>query len=136
METGHPLVGTWRGVRYEVWDEQGRVTTPFGDPISGYAVFDQTGHAFIQLMRTPPLPPFASASAPTPDELAAAFSAFAAYYGPYAIDRATSTLTIRVEGSNMPSYTHSEQVRRFVIEGDTLRLGVPGQYQATLTRVR
>ena len=87
-------------------------------------------------MRTPPVPPFASPAAPTSEEIETAFSAFAAYYGPYTIDRVASTFTIRVEGSNMPSYTRTEQVRRFAIEGDTLRLGTAGEYQATLIRVR
>lgn len=129
-----PLVGTWRAVRYGTWDEQGRTSTPFGDPVSGYAVFDATGHAFIQLMRTPPVPPLAAPSAPTSEESRAAFSAFAAYFGPYSLDEAGGSVTIRVEGSSMPSYTGSRQVRPFRIEGDTLKLGIPGQ--ATLVRVR
>lgn len=136
MASPHDLIGTWRGVRYEVWDDQGRISTPFGDPISGYAVFDETGHAFIQMMRTPPVQPFASVSGPTVAELQTAFSAFAAYYGPYTTDGRTNTFTIRVEGSNMPAYTGCEQVRRFQIEGDTLKLGIRGEYQATLVRVR
>lgn len=136
MHAPHELLGTWRAVRYEVWDTQGRISTPFGDPVSGYAVFDQTGHAFIQMMRTPPVRPFASSGAPTTAELQTALSAFAAYYGPYTIDHSTSTFTIRVEGSNMPTYTGSQQMRRFEIDGDTLRLGVAGQYEATLVRVR
>jgi len=129
------LIGTWRAVHYQTWDAQGRISTPFGDPVSGYAVFDPTGHAFIQMMRTPPVPPFASANAPTSEEIRTAYSAFAAYYGTYRIDDAARIVTIRVEGSNMPSYTGSDQVRPFHIEGDTLRLGIPSEYQATLVRV-
>ena len=136
MDDPDSLVGTWRGARYEVWDPDGRATTPFGDPVSGYAVFDATGHAFIQLMRTPAIPPFASPQAPTPEEIRSAHSAFAAYYGPYTVDNAARTMTIRVEGSNMPSYTGTNQVRPFRVEGETLTLGVPGQYQATLVRVK
>lgn len=130
------LVGTWRVVSYETWNAQGEVSTPFGNEPSGYAVFDPTGHAFIQLMRTPPIPPFASPQAPTPEEIRGAHSAFAAYYGPYTVDAAVRTITIRVEGSNMPSYTGTNQVRPFRVEGETLTFGVPGQYQATLVKVR
>lgn len=130
------LIGTWRAVRYQTWDAQGRISTPFGDPVSGYAVFDPTAHAFIQLMRMPPAPRFASANAPTAEELRTAYSAFAAYYGTYTIDDAAQTVTIHVEGSNMPSYMGSQQVRPFRIQGDTLILGIPNQYQATLVRVR
>lgn len=132
----HALVGTWRGIRYQTWNAQGQIATPFGDPVSGYAVFDDTGHAFIQLMRMPAVQPFQAPAAPTEQEVRDAFSAFAAYYGSYTIDAAASSVTIQVEGSNLPSYTGSRQVRRFQIENDTLTLGIPGQYQATLVRVK
>jgi hypothetical protein len=35
----------------------------------------------------------------------------------------------------MPSLTGSKQVRPSHIEGDTLTLGIPGQYRATPVRV-
>lgn len=133
--TSHLLLGTWRVLRYETWDSQGRSATPFGDPAAGYAVFDATGHAFIQLMRTPPARPFASPDRPTSKEIRAAYFGFAAYYGTYTTDDAARVVTIRVEGSNMPSYTGTDQVRSYHIEGETLTLGVPGQYRATLSRV-
>jgi len=136
MSNSDVLIGTWRVLRYETWNSQGLKLTPFGDPAAGYAVFDATGHAFIQLMRTPPAEPFASPAAPTPEEIRTAYFGFAAYYGTYTIDEAGRMVTIHVEGSNMPSYTGTDQVRPFRVEGETLTLGVPGQYRATLVRVR
>ena len=136
MSDSPGLVGTWRAVRYRAWDAQGNVSTPFGDPTSGYAVFDQTGHAFVQLMRMPAVSPFTSPDAPTEQEIRNAFSAFAAYYGPYTVDAASQSVTIDVEGSNLPGYIGSRQVRPFTIGDDTLTLGIPGQYQADLVRVR
>lgn len=130
------LVGTWRLVQYQTWDSERRMETPFGDPASGYAVFDATGHAFVQLMRTPPTPPFASPNEPTTEEIRAAYSGFAAYYGKYTIDDISQTVTIHVEGSSMPSYVGTDQARPFRIEDDTLTLGVPNLYRATLARVR
>lgn len=112
------LIGTWRVVSYESWDQQGQVSTPFGEAPSGYAVFDATGHAFIQLMGTSP------------------GSAFAAYYGTYTTDHAARAVTIHVEGSNLPSYIGTDQVRPFRVDGDNLTLGVPNQYRAALVRVR
>src|SRR5688500_9558764 len=102
MSNRDPLVGTWRLLHYETSNSQGRISTPFGDPASGYAVFDATGHAFIQLMRTPPARPFVSPDGPTPEEIRAAYFGFAAYYGTYTIDDAARVVTIHVEGSNMP----------------------------------
>ena len=131
-----PFVGTWRAVRYQTWDAQGRVATPIGDPPSRYVVFADTGRAFVHLMRTPAVKPFASPNAPTPEEIRDAYFAYAGYYGTYTVDEAARILTIRAEGSNMPSYTGTDQVRPYRMSGDTLFLGVPGQYQATLVRVR
>lgn len=136
MSNRDALVGSWRVVSYETWNSQGEVSKPFGDSPSGYAVFDATGHAFIQLMRTPAARPFVSPATPTADEIRAAYAAFAAYYGTYTVDNAAQTLTIHVEGSNMPSYTGTDQVRPFRVEGETLTLGVPNQYRATLVRVK
>jgi hypothetical protein len=111
-----PLLGTWRVVRYEVW-ENGRPTEPLGSAPVGYAVFDRTGHVFIQLQRDGDA------------------STFAAYHGPYALNRTTDTLSIRVEGGSIPGYYSTVQVRPFRVTADTLRLGVDGEYQATLIRV-
>ena len=135
MPDRNVLIGTWRVVGYETWNAKGEVAMPFGNPAAGYAVFDSTGHAFIQLMRTPPVQPFASPNAPTAEEVRAAYAGFAAYYGTYTVDGAARTVTIRVEGSNMPSYTGTDQMRPFRVDGDTLTLGVPNQYRATLKRV-
>jgi len=115
VDAFEPILGTWRLVRYEVW-ESGKVTAPMSDRPSGYAVFDATGHAFIQLMH--------------PET-----HAFGAYYGTVTIDEPTHVLTIAVEGSSIPNYVGTRQVRPFRITADTLRLGVPGEYQATLVRV-
>ena len=123
----HPLLGVWRALRYETWDSTGGRLTPFGDPPSVYAVFSPEGVAFIQLMRTVP----ASGTSVEADP-----SLFAAYYGPYSIDPSGQSVTIRVEGTNLASYVGTEQRRPFRISRDTLFLGVPGQYQATLIRSR
>lgn len=119
------LLGAWKGLEYAVWDSTGAVSHPFGNPISGYAVFDPSGIAFIQLMGTTT----DASGHPAPDP-----SRFAAYYGAFSIDASGDTLRIQVEGSNMPSYVGSVQVRQFSIVDDTLRLGVPGEYRAILVR--
>lgn len=135
--SGHaPIVGTWRIARYQRWDAQGQIAAPYGDPPSGYVVFDGTGRAFVQMMRTPPVRPFTSPYEPTPEEARDAYHAYAGYYGSYTVDEAARVLTVRAEGSNWPAYTGTDQRRPFRLAGDTLFLGVPGQYQATLVRVR
>lgn len=111
------IVGTWRGIAYTAWDPAGAEQSPFGSLPSGYAVFDLTGHAFIQIMRP--------GSADT----------FTAYYGTYRVNSAGDSVSINVEGSNVPAYLGSVQVRPFQIRADTLVLGVQGKYEAKLVKV-
>ena len=99
-------------------------------------MLDGTGRAFVQMMRTPPVRPFASPYEPTPEEARDAYHAYAGYYGTYTVDEAARVLTVHAEGSSWPAYTGTDRKRPFRLAGDTLFLGVPGQYQATLVRVR
>ena len=122
--SSHPLVGTWRFVRYETWDGAGARSTPFGQVPSGYIVFDANGLVLIQLSTR--------VSATTPEDAIS----FGAYYGSYAIDPRADTVRIKVEGANFAGYAGTTQVRPFRISNDTLYLGVPREYQATLVRVR
>lgn len=132
------LIGTWRLERFEDWDSTGAVTRAFGDRPAGYVVYDPTGHVSVHIMRTPPVPPFASGdnSRGTAEEVRAAYDAYVAYFGTYTVDEARSTVTHQVEGSLWPSYTGTSQTRPFRISGDTLLLGVPGQWERELIRVR
>jgi Lipocalin-like domain len=120
----HALVGAWRFVRYETWDAAGTRSTPFGQVPSGYIVFDSNGLVMIQL---------STRVAPNTPEDAINFGA---YYGSYTIDPRADTVRIKVEGANFAGYTGTTQVRPFRISNDTLYLGVPREYQATLVRVR
>ena len=123
----HGVVGTWRAIRYETWDSAGLRSMPFGDPPSGYAVFDATGFAFIQLMGTQKREN-GNGIEQSP--------IFGAYYGSYVLVAHGDTIKIHVEGSNILNYINTVQVRPFRIFNDTLSLGIPGEYQATLVRMR
>ncbi len=111
------LAGAWRLVEYVAWDSAGEPKHLFGPSPSGYAAFDARGVAFIQIMR--------------PNDA----GSFAAFYGSFLVNPAGDTLRIRVEGSNIPEYLQSVQVRPFRIRADTLVLGLTGQYRATLVKV-
>jgi len=121
--SAHAIVGTWRFVRYQTWDATGVPSTPFGAVPAGYIVFDANGIAVVQLSTR------LSATDTTQDV------SFGAYYGTYTIDPG-DTVRIKVEGANFSGYTGTTQVRPFRIARDTLYLGVPRAYQATLVRVR
>jgi len=130
MPLKRAIIGTWRLLAYEVWSPEGTLHAPLGDEPIGYAVFDLTGRAFIQLA-SHPIEPQAGAA----DGRQASAASFAAYFGTYTVDAEQKKLAIQVEGSNRVPYIGSTQERVFTIEGDTLTMGQPGQYRATLVRL-
>ncbi len=117
------LIGTWRVVSFTRFNKEGVAGQPLGGHPAGYAVFDATGHAFIQLGRSPNDGGF-------PDEIA---KSLMCYFGPYAVSG--ETLKVTVESSNMADYLGSVQERQFAVSGDSMTIGTPGKYQAKLTRV-
>jgi hypothetical protein len=117
------LAGAWRVQSFTRFDKEGTPNEPLGAPPAGFAVFDTTGRAFVQLGKAP--------SAGSADEVA---KSLMAYFGPCSI--AGDTLSVAVEASNMPAYIGSTQTRKFSRDGDTLKLGTPGAYQAVCQRAR
>lgn len=130
MQPPIDLVGSWELQRYETWNADGVVSTPLGEAPLGFAVFDAAGNAFIQLARRPP-----DADCPFSDAVSQELAkSFGAYFGVFRVDSAQTQITIRVQASNMASYVGSDQIRPFVITGNQLFLGIPGEYRAILRR--
>jgi len=117
------LLGTWRVTSFTRWNKEGEASQPLGTEPMGYAVFDATGHAFIQLGRNP-------ADGGFPDEIA---KSLMCYFGPFTVSG--DTVAVRVETSNIADYVGSTQERQFKVTGDAMVIGTPGKYQAALTRV-
>jgi hypothetical protein len=94
-------------------------------------VFDETGHAFIQLARA-----IGSHSGSLNSEvvLETLASSFTAYFGTYTVIANGTKLSIEVQGSNRPAYVGSTQERAISIAEDTLTMGQPDQYRAVLDR--
>lgn len=115
------LVGTWRFVKYFNTDASGKVTYPFGDPPTGYIVWDATGHVFVQVARPPDLKPFVSGSdlTGTEPEVRAALERYDAYFGTYEVDEQNSVVIHHVAGTLRPSYTATDQRRPFRFQGDS-----------------
>jgi hypothetical protein len=115
------LLGTWALVRYEDVAASGKVSKNFGEHPTGYFVYDNTGHMNIQIAADPPVSEFQSKIG-TESELRAALRGYAASFGTYRLDLAKGTVTHVVEGSLMPDYRGTEQVRPFTIVGDVLTM--------------
>ena len=141
---GEPgLIGTWRLVRFESRFKNGKVDHTYGPRPLGYFIYDTTGHLSIQIMRNPPLPPFASGDddTSTDSEKVQAFQAYVGYFGTYRVDKAKGVLHHQVEGSINPVYTNTDQLRPYRLKGDILIIEVHDavdgtDYYRELHRVR
>jgi len=128
------LVGTWKLISAEDTNDQGQwVPYTFGNPPSGYFIYDDTGHASIQIMTTPPQQ-IAKPDSPTPPEALAIFNAYIAYYGTYTVD--AKNITVQVEGAWDPSQVGTPQARPYELSGDTLIIGDQVTYKRTLQRMK
>lgn len=134
------LAGTWKLISAEDVDPNTGQWVPytFGNPPSGYFIYDATGHASIQIMTTPKQtinttgnPPTAN---PTPDQALAIFNNYIAYYGTYTVDQVN--ITVQVEGAWDPTQVGSAQARPYQLIGDTLIIGDQVTYKRTLQRVK
>ena len=133
-DDGVGLVGTWKLVSAEDVDPKTGKWVPytFGNPPSGYFIYDAAGHASIQIMTTPPTV-IARPDSPTPDEALQIFNGYIAYYGTYTTD--AGNIHHQVEGAWDPSQVGSVQTRPYELDGDTLIIGDQVTYKRTLTRV-
>jgi hypothetical protein len=127
------VVGTWKLISAEDKVNGKWVPYTFGNPPSGYFIYDATGHASIQIMTTPPQT-LASPDNPTPAEALAIFNNYIAYYGTYTVDAAN--ITVQVEGAWDPSQVGTAQARPYQIKGNTLIIGDQVTYIRTLKRMK
>lgn len=129
------LAGTWRLISAEDKDPKTGKWIPytFGNPPSGYFIYDATGHASIQIMTTPPQQ-IATPDSPTPTEALAIFNGYIAYYGTYTVDEAN--ITVQVEGAWDPSQVGTSQARPYELTGNRLIIGDQVTYKRTLERVK
>ena len=132
--TDNYITGTRLRIR-KVRDPKTNKWVPFtfGNPPSGYFVYDATGHASIQIMTTPPQK-IATPDSPTPDEALAIFNGYIAYYGTYTVDE--TNISVHVEGALDPSQVGTDQVRPYQLRGDKLIIGDRVTYKRTLKRVK
>jgi hypothetical protein len=129
------LVGTWKLMSAEDKDPTTGKWVPytFGNPPSGYFIYDATGHASIQIMTTPPVK-IATPDSPTPAEALEIFNGYIAYYGTYTVD--DLNIAVQVEGAWDPSQVGTNQARPYQLTGDTLIIGDQTTYIRTLARVK
>ena len=119
--TMNPLVGTWRLLSFEVRDERGAISFPFGRDVLGYITYTADGHMAVQFGRKdrPRLSNddwWAAASA----EIAAAARDYFAYSGTY--EYRDGEVVHRIELSLMPNWMGGTQLRLVKLDRDTVIL--------------
>jgi hypothetical protein len=130
------LVGTWKLVKYEVFDEGGGVRP--GNYDTGRIMYDEQGEMTAHLMRSG-----RPKEAPTTEAArASAYQSYLGYFGPYTIDPDKRIVVHHVVGSSLPHWIGTEQIRYYGFSEDgkylTLSLKSGERVTQTLTwdRVR
>ena len=130
------LIGTWKLVKYEVFDERGAARP--GNYDAGRLMYDEQGEMAAHLIRSG-----RAKEAPTTEAArAAAYQAYLGYFGPYTIDPVKQIVVHHVAGSSLPHWIGTEQIRYYGFSADgkylTLSLKSGERVTQTLTwdRVR
>jgi len=131
------LIGAWHLTRVEVTGPKGEQVDPFyGTGSDGVLIYDAAGWFSVQIMGShrPSLSP--PASRPEPGDAtrqalrAEALDSYYAYYGTWAFDAATSTVTHHATGALYPAEIGATYTQHVVVHGGTMTFtrsqGPPG----------
>lgn len=119
------LVGQWSLVSI-VNEGGGKKFEPFGPNPKGLFIFDKSGRYSIVITRES-LPKIASNSreAATAEENKAIVSGSLAHFGTYKVNEKDGTYMLRIEASTFANWTGADQLRKFSVAGDELRIANP-----------
>ncbi len=114
------FVGAWRLVSIE---GNSRVTPSTYDQPTGIIMYDSSGWMGVHIIRRADRKPFAGGiNKGTPEEKAAAFDSYTAYYGTYTVDAKAGTVTHHLEGRLAPGGRGVDNVRYFEFQGNRVIL--------------
>lgn len=119
------FLGAWRLTAVELLTPEGIAQTLRLLP-AGFAIFSAEGYVSAHLY-APARPSFSSmdGSAWTPEEMAAVFRGVAGYFGKCDIDYDAQTWATHVEGSLIPNWVGSDQVRTYEFRDGKLAVTAP-----------
>jgi len=126
------IVGTWKLVRFENFDE-GISSHPFGEKPIGYFIYTHDGHVSVHIQTMEQPKEWASLKVP-PDE-GGPDPWYVGYFGRYSLNLEAGTVTHHVEGGTVLGYPGTDQERPFVLIGDRLIIGIEGEWERELHRV-
>ena len=127
----NPLLGTWKLKSYLVTDAAGRQSTPYGDLPTGYLNYSADGRMQAIGAATQRIIP--AGPAPPENERVVLYDAMFAYAGRYSVE--AGKVTHQVDVSWNESWTGTDQVRFFELNGNTLTLSTHFTDPASNTEV-
>ena len=138
MAESNHFVGTWKLVSWEVRQPDSTVRYLYGKDVVGYLIYTADGYMACEIMdpdrqQSDPNFPLEIAAAQTlsdPDR-ARAYSTYLSYCGTYTVEG--DTVTHHVKAGLIPSWTGSEQLRRFRFDRGRLIIGA-GKHKLTWER--
>ena len=120
----NPLVGTWQLVSFELRDEKGSVTLPFGEHPAGFITYGPDGRMAVQFGRADrPRLRLDDWLAAEPQEILSAAGDFYAYGGTY--EYREGAVLHHIDVSLMPNWIGSTQRRLVALGADTVTLSTP-----------
>ena len=119
------LVGCWK---LQVWKrvpQGGDVTFPLGEDAEGLLIYTADGRMAVQLVAAdrPQIDTQDSLQGGSVEQRAEAYSTCLAYFGGYEIQG--DHVVHQVEASLFPDWSGQQQIRPFMLDGDTLILHTP-----------
>jgi Lipocalin-like domain len=122
---GGQLVGTWKLISRAVRLENGTAAQDpgLGKTPTGYLIYDSSGHMAAQLMRLDrPMAIDCGTSGPAPSDNSQSVNGYDAYFGTYAIDETSHTVTHHLEGALAATDVGKNLVREFQVSDDKLTI--------------
>jgi hypothetical protein len=118
------IFGTWRLAAYTAEDDQGgELHHPLGPDAHGFLMYTTDGYMSVHMMRRDRVAyDQPDVSGGTASQFAAAAQGYLAYCGPFDIDEVSGTVRHRVEVSLLPNWIHTVQLRRPLLEDDSLTM--------------
>ena len=118
--------GIWKLLSFELQDDDGNVSYPYGKDASGLIVIDAKGYFSVHALSMHCL----TFRAPDPlggtlKEIEAAFKGYIGYYGTLTIDETEGVIITHVDGASFPNWIGSDQVRHYEFTGDHMTLSTP-----------
>ena len=126
MITADDFVGAWRLIGVDYRHANGQPVPLYGQDPQGLLVYAPSGHMAAQVMH--PQRPALPAGRDDPGAVAAyhtILTGYVAYFGTYTVEAGAGTVLHYVQGSLLPEWVGSTQVRHFEFAGRRLTLRVP-----------